>query len=210
MKLFLISICLVLFLGCKAEKSKEDTNVVHVNALNDNNYFGPDSLLLKTYDSDNGYQVKLRGSASQDIYSISIKRDGQKEVLFSTAEHWYPASHTSIEWDNEDFIFIRQGCGTNCWIGKLLSIKDNSITEFPQYVYTDSINNIAVVYDEKFKIIDFKNNNETIIDIEICNKVMQAYYAIDSVYIESNHITIDYLTPDCETLDKRKIKMNSN
>jgi len=221
MKFLLIIIFCIYIIGCQrvslktnqgeAEIAIEEDNILGSlmkdDSLNED-YFGFDTLFIKQYITDNNNEIKLEGSKSKDIYRIVAKNKNGLIKKFQIANNWYSASHSSILWDNEDFIFIRYGCGTSCWGAKVLSLNDNrGILNFPMYFYSDSVRNIVIFPDtiEPEKILIENLNSQRSIDLELklCDKSAIPILMIDSVYFDNlNNINILYQGSDCKSLTK--------
>lgn len=137
----LIIIIFCLLLSCQEKKSniektvqkdKIQTTLTHEQKtlIEKEKFYEYDTLLFKKYISDNRNEIKLRGSQSRFLYNILTKSNKGVEKEFDIAENSYIANHSSILWDNDDFVFVRFGCGSPCWGGKVLSLnQDEEIKE---------------------------------------------------------------------------------
>ena len=176
---------------------------------NDENYFNYDTLLIKKYTSDSGNKIELKGSKSKDIYSIKI--NGK---LYKIAESWYQASHSYIVWVNKDFVFVRYGCGTECWGGKLLNINGKKeIQDFPFYLYTDSIKNYVVYPDtiemKKIYFENLKTKQKKTVEFDLCEEAVMPILTIDTIFgVEEKKIMVRYTDKNCKQKKEKVIELN--
>jgi hypothetical protein len=186
--------------------SKEIQSIENENVKN---YFNYDTLHIKKYTSDSGNKIELRGSESNDLYNIKI--NGK---FYKIAESWYQASHSYIIWDNKDFVFLRYGCGTECWGGKLLSINGKKqIRDFPFYLYTDSINNYVVYPDtteiKKICFENIKSKQRKTIEFDLCEEAALPILTIDTIFgVENKKIVVIYTDKNCRRKKKKVIELH--
>ncbi|MEO0685364.1 MAG: hypothetical protein AAFY76_10060 [Cyanobacteria bacterium J06649_11] len=176
------------------------------------NFYGYDTLLIKKYLSESGHEINLRGSKSRDVYSINVTSKSGQSSTFKIADNWYIASHTYIVWDNDDYIFIRYGCGTNCWGGLVLSLNDNrGIMHYPAYVYSDSIRNLIVYPDSsnqrRIIIENLTNRKQISSELDLCKIAMMPIEMIDSVYLDARDLFVRYKTENCALEATKKINV---
>lgn len=188
-------------------KDNISVSVTKEDSLNED-YFGFDTLLIRQYISDNKNEIILEGSKSKDVYRIVVKNKNGIIKKFQIANNWYGASHSSILWDNDDFVFLRYGCGTSCWGAKVLSLNDSrGILNFPMYFYSDSVRNIVLFPDTIepgiIRIGNLHSQRSIDLDLKLCDKSAIPILMIDSVYIDNlNNINILYQGPDCKSITK--------
>ena len=174
-------------------------------------YYGFDTLLIKEYISNYGHRIRLEGSKSNDIYRIVVESKQGNKGKFQIAESWYGASHSSILWDNDNYIFVWSGCGTSCWVGQILSLNDHrGILKFPEFLYDDSTRNVIVYPDavdlEKIIIENFDNQKEISINLNLCDESAIPFMMIDTIYIDKKEILrIRYKKADCLQLIEEAI-----
>jgi len=172
-------------------------------------YYEYDTLLLEEYISENGHTIKKRGSLSRFLYRISTKSKKGIKRDFDITDNSYVASHSTILWDNEDFIFVRYGCGSPCWGGLVLSLNnEDEIKDFEMYLYEDSLNNLVVYPDEDWENLvleNFSTGQTQKEKFEFCEKLSLPLYAIEEVINKSpKSVEVIYTTSGCE-LTKKKI-----
>jgi hypothetical protein len=174
-----------------------------LDTVNSERYFKPDSLLIKRYISDSGNEIELRGSLSKDLYKVVVKTKAGKIYNYEIADNAYIASHSQIIWDNEKYIFVRSGCGTGCWYGRVLSISGNEgERDYLNFVYSDSTRNIIVYPDSlKWKNLiaeNLENKNQKNFQFEICKKINIPALAFDSlIKISQKKIQVYYSGNNC-------------
>lgn len=215
-----------LILSCEEKKSniekvvQKETVQIELtqeqkDSIEEEKYWGYDTLLLDEYVSDNGNEIKLRGSQSRFLYRISVKSNEGFEKDFDIAENSYIANHSSILWDNDDFIFVRYGCGSPCWGGKVLSLnRDEEIRDFVMYIYEDSINNLVVFTDTldwDFLILeDLSTGEQKKEKFDFCEKASIPHWIIDTVtFVEPRTVEVKYKSKGCEEIKKKKIKIEN-
>lgn len=167
-------------------------------------FYGFDTLLIDEYRSESGHKIKSEGSQSKDIYRISVESKKGRTKKFQTANDWYRASHSTILWDNEDYVFVRYGCGTMCWGGLLLSLHDNrEIADYPGYIYEDSIRNLIVYPNpadlNQIIIENFDKQKRIFSNLNLCKKSVVPMQMIDTVYLVEENLTVRYRMTDCKS-----------
>ncbi|BDD04461.1 hypothetical protein [Aureibacter tunicatorum] len=213
-----ISILLTL-LSCRGEKEKNLNSGIQNKEIEigqkliteiseeERNFWAYDTLLFKEYTSSYGNKIQLKGSQSRDLYRISTKSKKGFNKNFDLTKNSYIASHSSILWDNDNYLFVRYGCGSPCWGGKILSLNNNQGTrDYKMYLFVDSVKNI-IVYPEDGEYLVLENfaiNKRSKVKFEFCQKSPTIYNLIDTIYSTSNKsVTVKYISNDC---DKTKIK----
>jgi hypothetical protein len=169
------------------EPSTETTADIETDSLEiqRQQFYGKDTLLLDEFQTPEGHLIKLRGSQSHDLYQIDVMTASGQLKSFETAEYAYGASHSSIKWINDNYIFVRQGCGTSCWTGLALSLSDDrGIIEIMLPFYSDSISEIVIAPDkelEYLEVINLNSDDKQKLDIKICKGATGILYHVKSV-----------------------------
>lgn len=207
-----------LFFSCNKAKNivpiqPKEIIAVHENQKidteNEKDYFNYDTLLIKKYISDSGNKIELKGSRSKDVYNIKI--NGK---FYKIADGWYQASHSYIVWDNKDFVFLRYGCGTECWGGKILNVNGKKQTrDFPFYLYTDSIKNYVVYPDtidmKKIYFENIKTKQKKAVEFDLCEEAVMPILTIDTIFgVEEKKILIRYTDKNCKQKKEKVIELN--
>ncbi len=217
-KITLFLTIFLLSISC-GEKAKRVENTVEKDLLSqaekdsidEEKYWGYDTLLISEYTSDNGNRIELRGSLSNFLYQVRVTTNKGATKVFDVAENSYIASHSEVLWDNNDFLFVRYGCGSPCWGGKLLSLNDErKILDYSTYVYEDSVKNIVVYPDStnwNYIIVENFNSEKKKGEIvDFCEKALFPYQAIDTIICKNNNqVKITYRATDCETIKTKTI-----
>ena len=134
-------------------KLSQKTNGTFSDSIDREKYYGFDTITIKKYISDNENVIKLTGSKSGAPYSVSVKAKNGNFRTYQFADTWYIASHTRIQWDNENFILLSYECGTACYNALAIPIKDNSSPlDYPNFIYSDSTSN-TILHIKKNEII---------------------------------------------------------
>jgi len=193
----------------KIPQSTKEVESKPTETVNSENYFKPDSLLIKRYESDSGNEIELRGSHSKDLCKIIVKTKLGKVYNYEIADNWYIASHSKIIWDNDKYIFVRSGCGTGCWYGRVLSISGKKIERnYLNFVYSDSIKNI-VIYPDSLKVknlivenLETKKRNH--FEFNLCKEINIPSLAFDSIIqVSEKKLKVYYSGKNCkETVEK--------
>jgi len=211
-----ISVFLLMFIislsSCRKENFTKPKSKIVAKSSEDK-YFGVDTLLIKRYTSDSGNEIELRGSESKDLFFVNVKTKSGKYYNYQIADSWYAASHSQIEWDNSEFVFIRQGCGTVCWNGKVLNITGRKKTQdLLFYLYCDSIKSyVAFVdsIDEKRLILkNLKSLRQTEINLDLCEEAVMPFLTIDTIFETSNNnLLIKYNAKNCRDKKEKLVKL---
>lgn len=212
--LFIISIGLLLS-NCKekARISLDEKAIENPTQSEQEKYFGTDTILIRKYKSEAGNEIELRGSRSKDLYSLNIITKSGKKYNYQIADSWYAASHSAIEWDNSDYIFIRQGCGSMCWNGKLLALKgEKKMQDFLFYLYSDRIkNHIAFadsINDKKLIIENIKTKSKTEVELDLCEEAVMPILTIDTIYETiNNNLLVKYTKRNCRDKKETLIRL---
>ena len=193
------------------DKANKDSYVMTKEDLERKDYYGFDTLIIKEYKSENGHQIKLEGSKSEDIYRISVKSNKGILRKFQIAENHYIASHSQIVWDNDNYLFVRFGCGTSCWGGQILPLNKNTEAKiFMNHLYQNSIRNIIVYPDssnyKRMILENFDNDKYISLNLDLCEKSSTPIDNINCYFEEEeNKIVFEYQKSDCEEITKKKI-----
>ncbi|GAB3719008.1 hypothetical protein [Flavobacterium koreense] len=218
----LLSIC-ILLLNCKKKNStvtenslKKDSAVIENKVVTESDsekYWDADTLLIQKYKSDSENEIELRGSQSKDLYYLNIKTKSGKIYRYQIADNPYAASHSLIEWDNSDYVFVRQGCGTMCWNGKLLNISGKEkVSDFLFYLYSDSIKNYIAFADsidtKKIILQNLKTLKKREISLDLCEEAVMPNLTIDTIYETGNKsLLIRYTKGNCKDKSETQIKL---
>ena len=211
-----------LFFSCKEKNNlpihPKEIIAVHetqkVDTANEKDYFNCDTLLIKKYVSDSGNRIELRGSQSKDLFSISINPKNGKKFNYKLTDNWYIAAHLYIVWDNQDYIFLRYGCGTECWGGRILDVKaKKSIQDYPFYLYTDSIKNFIVYPDtidmKKIYFENIKTRKKKAVEFDLCEEAVMPILTIDTIFeVEEKKIMVRYTDKNCKLKKEKVIELN--
>ncbi|MFK7770583.1 MAG: hypothetical protein AB8F94_00535 [Saprospiraceae bacterium] len=194
------------------EKIQRDTYVMTKEDIATEEFYGLDTLMIKEYKSENGHQIKLEGSKSKNTYRISVKSNKGFSKKFQITENSYIAMHSSILWDNENYLFVKFGCGTSCWGGQILPLnKDKEAKIFMNHLYQDSIRNIIVYPDtSNYKTIileNFDNDKSISLTLDLCEETATPIDYIDCYLEEEKYIVFKYKKADCEKVIKKKVSI---
>ncbi|WP_460577023.1 hypothetical protein [Flavobacterium koreense] len=219
-QILLYSAIFILIISCKQKAEtekilKKNPTVTENKVVTEDpeKYWEADTLLIKKYISDSENEIELRGSQSKDLYYLNIKTKSGKVYQYQIADNCYGASHSRVEWDNSDYIFVRQGCGTMCWNGKLLNISGKKKTrDFLFYLYSDSIKNYIAFADsidtKKIIIQNLKTLKKREISLDICNEAVMPNLTIDTIYETVNYnILFRYTKGNCKDKKETLIKL---
>jgi len=170
----------------------------------DDNFYKMDTLLKRVFLTEEGHQVQLRGSRSGHIYRIDVTTSAGELRTFQTAEYAYPASHTTIKWINDDYIFLYIGGGTGVWYGRALSLNDQrGMIDYWQYAYADSTSNTIIHLCEDRSetcITDMDSNDCSALGLDFCLPSNHILENITSVMpLNSGRLQITYLDSACQT-----------
>lgn len=217
---FLLFLVVILFFSCEERKDKPISIVKNPSidkrltqkqkdSIEEARYWELDTLLLEEYISKNGHTIQKRGSESGFMYSISTTSKKGIAKDFQLTDNSYVASHSFILWDNEDFIFVRYGCGAPCWGGLVLSLNDEKdLKDFQMYLYEDSINNLVVYPDKGWESLileNFSTNRFQKEKFDFCEQATMPFYVIDTIIKKSpTSVEVEYRSQNCE-LKKKKI-----
>ena len=185
------------------------------NDTNEKSIYDYDTLLIKEYTSENGHKIRLEGSRSKDLYRISVESKNGVKKTFNIAESWYIASHSSILWDNEDYIFVNSGCGTVCWIAQVLPLNNNRESlYYHEYIYEDSSKNLIVypdtVNNEHLIIENFDTQQQIKAKLNICEQTILPILLVDTIYMKNeNELLIKYYGDDCQQIQEKSILLES-
>lgn len=206
--------CILLLLSgdsCNNENEKLSDHVsLEINKVeplspDKHSIYDYDTILIREYISDNKNIIRLEGSQIPSfIYRIKNTTLTGNSRSFQVAENSYMANHSSVKWDNDDFIFVHTGCGSPCWYAQVLPLKTNDKIKIYQfYIFQDSITNTIVYpkYDNfsAFIFENFKTGRYKEIHLNICMKCVRPIDAIiDVKSMEKGIIQIIYIGEDCE------------
>lgn len=182
------------------------------DSIEEAKYYEYDTLLLEKYISDNGHEIQKRGSQSRFLYRITTTSNKGVKRDFDITDNSYVANHSWIVWDNEDFIFVRYGCGSPCWGGLVLNLNSkDEMKDFQMYLYEDSLNNLVVYPDEGWEHLVLENFSTGKLSKEkfdYCENVSIPIYAIDTIINKSaKSVEVEYTTWGCETKKKKIIEI---
>ncbi len=217
--------CLLLSISCTKKSKRQYKNTSNENQklttkgeyiptkedIEREAYFGYDTITIKSFFSKNNHKFTLKGSKSGDTYQIKSESNIGFIKETKLTDSWYIASHSQILWDNDDYLFIRFGCGTSCWGGQIISLNnDDPPREYMNYLYEDSVNNIIVYPDSNdYKIMIFENFDNEKLKLEkiyFCEESVTPIDYISCYSKENKHILIfDYEEPNCMTTVKKEI-----
>lgn len=217
---FILFASFLLILSCNTNKKtnteKQDTSKTEASEQTDAErkaYYGYDTLLIKEYVSDNGHHIRLEGSQSGDTYRIRVKSKQGNRRTFQIAEDWYLASHSSIAWDNDDYLMVAYGCGTACWGAKILSLNDNrAIDNYMAHAYADSTRNLIMYADSAtentYILKNFDTQKQIKTTYDLCNSLIPIELAFESVQVTGNNkLEVKYVAADCETRKTKHIEL---
>ena len=176
-------------------------------------YYGYDSLDLGEYQTKFGHLIQLQGSKSGSLYRIKVKTKDNRNRLFEITDNSYISNHAQILWDNDEFIFIRTACGTECWLAIVLSLKGKmQKREYYNYLYEDSLKNQILYLSETewnsiiFKDLSTEKQDSQVLDL--CEKPTLPFFSIDTtIYKEPNSIEVIYKGKDCDKTKVRTFKL---
>ena len=177
-------------------------------------YYEFDTLLIREFFTESGNHIQLRGSQSEALYRVDVRSKNGPKHKFIISQDWYIASHSKILWDNENYIFVRFGCGTQCWGGKLLSLIDGTSQDYLYYLFADSTQDLVVYPDsqnyEKLIIENFYKQSRQEVQLDLCKKSAIRIDMIKEVSIQSiNEVIIEYMGESCEKVKKKKIRVKN-
>ncbi len=175
-------------------------------------FYGFDTLLIKKYKSESGHKIRLEGSKSKDIYRVYVESKQGITNNFKITDNWYIASHASIVWDNDDYIFVNYGCGTSCHGGLILSLNDNrGIIEYQGHIYEDSVRNLVVYPDsnnlQQIVIENFDKQIRISSHLNLCRKSAIPMEMIDTIFITENELFVIYNSESCQSKETRNINI---
>jgi len=184
-----------------------------IDSIERENYYGYDSLDLGEYLSKFGHLIQLQGSKSGSLYRIKVKTKDNRNRLFEITDNSYISNHAQILWDNDEFIFIRTACGTECWLAIVLSLKGKmQKREYYNYLYEDSLKNQILYLSETdwnsiiFKDLSTEKQDSQVLDL--CEKPTLPFFSIDTtIYKEPNSIEVIYKGKDCDKTKVRTFKL---
>ncbi len=222
-KILLKLLGVILIFSCKNVENKKEGELLNhkiedtlikeqIDSIKRDDFWGYDTLLLKEYKSDDENIIQIRGNESGFIYRISTKSKKGIKKDFDVNSNIYMASHTSILWDNNDYLFIRYGCGSPCWGGKLLSLNnEENIKDYQYYLYEDSLNNLILYPDESWESLILENFSTKEIrkeKFDFCGESPNPFYVIDTVMNKSSKsVEVKYRTKDCEIKKNKLIEI---
>ena len=222
-QIFVLLSIVVLAFSCKkknftaTENSlKKDSAVTENKVIAESNpekYWEADTLLIKKYKTDSENEIEIRGSQSKDLYYLNIKTKSGKSYKYQIADSWYAASHSIVEWDNSDYVFVRQGCGTMCWNGKVLNISgEKKARDFLFYMYSDSVRNYIAFADsidtKKIILQNLKTLKKAEVSLDLCEEAMMPNLTIDTIYKTGNKsLLIRYTKGNCKDKSETQIKL---
>ena len=217
-KLYIFSL-LVVFLSCSdAQECKSpatysynqlsdsgaDQRVAYNLNISDDEYYGKNNLLLDSFLTEEKHYVWIKGSVSGDMYQIDVLTNQNKFKSFDIAEHWYGASHSSISWINNNYILIRQGCGTMCWMNLVLPLNDERKEFQIMYpVYSDKIGEIIIAPDqhlEELLIHDLGTRDSSRVPLEICSQGVAGIISspIDFEKVSNEKLIVKFKGHECQ------------
>jgi len=170
-------------------------------------YYGFDSLLINDYVTDNGNRILLKGSKSGDPYIIEITSSKGINRKYQMADNWYLASHSSVKWDNSDYVFINSGCGTSCWSGIAVSLTSDKVQYFDSYLSVDSISNIIVYPDtsnfDNLIVEQMVSKKNKTIELKLCNETPVRVNMFEYVNTDQNgEMIVIYKSEECKEVVK--------
>jgi hypothetical protein len=199
--------------------NKFETSIVEklsksqLDSIEMESYYGYDSLDLGEYQTKFGHLIQLQGSKSGSLYRIKVKTKDNRNRLFEITDNSYISNHAQILWDNDEFIFIRTACGTECWLAIVLSLKGKmQKREYYNYLYEDSLKNQILYLSETdwnsiiFKDLSTEKQDSQVLDL--CEKPTLPFFSIDTtIYKEPNSIEVIYKGKDCDKTKVRTFKL---
>jgi hypothetical protein len=209
----------ILLLSCQFKRNSYDINIVEklsksqLDSIEMKSYYGYDSLDLGEYQTKFGHLIQLQGSKSGSLYRIKVKTKDNRTRLFKITDNPYISNHAQILWDNDEFIFIRTACGTECWLAIVLSLKGKmQKREYYNYLYEDSLKNqILYLSETDWNSIIFKDLSTEKQDsqfLDLCDKATIPIFSIDTtIYKEPNSIEVLYKGKDCDKTKVRTFKL---
>ena len=199
-----------------ANDSTSSNQEVVKDSIPKEGYWSSDSMLLKEYVTDNGNTIQLRGyyPRLESTYKISTVSQKGFKKSFDITDNEYIANRTSVLWDNEDFVFVRYGCGVPCWGAKVLSLNDNTETEdYLTYLYDDSLNNLIVYPSEDWEYLileDFSTKQKTSEKFDSLDYELYPYDAIKNITFKSTKsVEVEYSSKSSAILKKKTIKIKN-
>ena len=142
------------------------------------------------------YEIKsVNKDSSQIIWGNSIFKNFENFVL--------DKDKIKTKWENENFIILQRGTGSEAWINLILPIKKNEkLFQTDQVLAFDSINNIIVRqnYNSEeypFQLINLKNLEKDSIRFETKNcESINIINCIDKVDFNEKTLIINWTTPN--------------
>ncbi len=119
-----------------------------------------------------------------DNFQIQWFQDGQLQTFVDTfqvygAEIWIPR----FEDENENFVILRAGCGSNCWFEFFLPLKRGLTAKSIDNPLAFDIkqNYVAYVVDS-LEILNFKTDKLQKFPLDSCTSDVMPYICIDTIY----------------------------
>ncbi len=179
-------------------------------------FFGYDTLLIREYTSAYGHHIRLEGSQSRDLYRITVttKKGLKKKFQIAEKDDWYGAAHAYIRWDSEDYIFVFHGCGSPCWWGEVLPLKEEgSVKSYNFFVYENREDNVVIYPDTTFDsdswiIENFDTGIKHNVQLDICPKTTVPVMAIDTIYEKREDVyLVRYRNASCDQFSEKELKL---
>lgn len=127
-----------------------------------------------------------------DTIQIQWFQDGQlktfSEMNFSVydAEIWIPR----FEGENDDFVILRAGCGSNCWLELFLPLKNGLTARWVDNPLACDLkqNYVAYVIDS-LEILNFKTDKSQKFALDSCTSDVMRYICIDTIYFGNKTVS---------------------
>lgn len=102
--------------------------------------------------------VQLNVMYSGDTSYNFISRAAGKEYKYDT-QSIFPSGLPKVVWYNSSWIYLRGGCGSSCFYGYILSLKDGKLKMYNNPLYFDDKTRIiAYCIDTKMRIENVSND----------------------------------------------------
>lgn len=138
---------------------------------------------------------KVKNKAFLQWYCEGELQTYKEPFDLNGAQSWIPWFLT----ENNDYILLKSGCGSPCWIGYFLPLKKSlKLKIINEYLAFDASQNYVAKINYDTDLIEVENITTSKIQpiqTEKCEAVFKAY-CIDTIYFKPKEITIKWIDED--------------